>query len=103
MEEVKVETLPGEPIPQRKSGVIVASWVGIGFMILGLFGVVVKPETQAAWADVIERAAPLVGGLASLAFAWWRRMHATRPIKGGAADPMIMASEKIRAQLQTGE
>lgn len=96
MGEIKVETLPAPAIPQRKSGTIIAAWVGMGFMFLGLLGVVVKPETQAAWTDVIERAAPLIGGLASLGFAWWRRVHATQPIEGGSGDPAVMEREVIR-------
>lgn len=104
-EPMTVETLPAPPIPQSKSGVVVASWAGMLFMALGLFGVVVAPETQKAWTDLIAQAAPLVGGLVAFGVTWWRRRNATAPIKDGPADPRILAqkkaSEEARAILRS--
>jgi hypothetical protein len=93
---VQVETLPAPPIPQRKSGTIVASWVGLLFMLLGLLGVVVRPETQAGWTDLAEQAAPLIGGLIAFLVTWWRRRHAIQPIVGAPNDPNVLAQQQVR-------
>jgi hypothetical protein len=99
-EPMTVETLPAPPIPQSKSGVVVASWAGMLFMALGLLGVVVKPETQKAWTDLFTQAAPLVGGLVAFGVTWWRRRHATAPIEGGPADPLVIAKKQEREQIR---
>lgn len=93
-QKVTVQTLPSAPIPQTKSGVIVASWAGMFFMVLGLLGITVRPETQEAWTDLFTQAAPLVGGLVAFGVAWWRRRGATAPIADGPADPRVMALKK---------
>jgi len=104
-DDIKVETLPAAAIPQSQSGTIIAAWVGMGFMALGLIGVAVSPETQKAWTDVIVQAAPLVGGLVAFGMAWWRRRSSTAPIQGGPADPRVMAqkaaTEQARAILRS--
>jgi len=94
MDDIQVETLPAPPIPQSKSGVIVASWAGMVFMVLGLLGVAVKPETQQAWTDLAAQAAPLVGGLVAFGAAWWRRRRSVAPIAGAPNDPQVMGKKK---------
>lgn len=96
----EVTTLPAEPIPQLQSGTIIASWVGIIFMLLGLLGVAVRPETQSAWVNLAEQAAPLVGGLVAFLAAWWRRRRSVAPIQGAPNDPAVMGQEKVRSLLR---
>lgn len=100
LHNIEVKTLLSEPIPQSQSGVIIASWMGILFMALGLVGVAVKPETQSAWTDLAIQAAPLVGGLVAFVVAWVRRRSAKAPIEGGSADPKVLAQEQIRSELR---
>jgi hypothetical protein len=71
-------------------------------MILGLFGVVVTNDTQAAWTDLFIRAAPLVAGLVGFFVTWWRRRHAIAPIAGGPADPTVIAHKQALEILHRG-
>lgn len=95
-----VEALPAEPIQQTQSGVIIASWAGIVFMALGLFGVAVKPETQRAWVELVTQAAPLVGGLVAFCVTWWRRRRTIAPIVGAPNDPQVIAKKQEMEQVR---
>jgi hypothetical protein len=102
--KVTVETFPAEPIKQSQSGVIQWSWAGLAMTIIG-FGLAatkLSADQQKTVKDFAELLLPYVGVGVGFLATWYHRVKATQAIKGGSADPQVMAQkivgDRVRAR-----
>ena len=103
--KVTVETLPGEPISQSKSGVVQWSWAGLVMSVIG-FGLAatkLSADQQKTVKDFVELLLPYMGIAVGFLATWYHRVKATQPIKGGSADPQVIAQkivgDRVRGKL----
>ena len=102
--KITVETLPAEPIPQSKSGVIQWSWAGLVMTAIGfaLSATKLSQDQQKSILSAAETLLPYVGIAAGFVATWYHRRKTSQPIKGGSADPQVMAQkivgDRIRAR-----
>jgi hypothetical protein len=93
LDDIKVETLPGEPKPAVKSLTWVSALVTVLFSVIGAAGVAYSADDVQNWTVILERSWPYIvtaaGGLCAMIGRW----RAKAPIRNGPGDPEVMAEK----------
>jgi hypothetical protein len=88
-------TVQSEPIPASQSRVIISACVTILASVLGLAGIAMTQFQQDTLTNLLVALAPLAATLVTGIVTIWARRKTSAPIKGGPADPEMIAKKLL--------